>query len=345
VVSTFTEGDDADQDGYRLKVDDTDSLDLDPTGTAEVVLPPGRHTLRLLGVASPCSVTPPGPVEVDISAGATTPVAFRVGCPATGVRVTVSTTGLDRDQGYRLVVDGGDYGAIIPNHTLLARLDPGNRAIALAELAPNCAVGGSASRVVTVVTAQVAAVEFAVVCTAVTGVIGINLSGTWAGDGFEWTVDDTASYLVYSRFEYLRGVLPGRHVVSFSTPAPCSVQPGPQSVVVTAGSLVRDTVVARFAVTCKTAVRVTAPTSGAVLRRDYSVWLCYDFQDACDWGPTVRLGTLAPNDTLIAALRPGSYELYLKDVPGNCHVDVVGKRSIQIEAGSLRNVIFPVACS
>jgi hypothetical protein len=83
------------------------------------------------------------------------------------VRVTAATTGLDTDlDGYRVVVDGTDRGTIPSNGTALIRVDPGSRTIALAGLAPNCAVDGAGSRTVTVIANEVAVVEFAVVCTA-----------------------------------------------------------------------------------------------------------------------------------------------------------------------------------
>ena len=40
VVSITTEGEDPDPDGYLLIVDDADTLDLEPTGTAELELDP-----------------------------------------------------------------------------------------------------------------------------------------------------------------------------------------------------------------------------------------------------------------------------------------------------------------
>jgi tricorn protease-like protein len=80
IVSTSTAGDDPDQDGYLLTVDDVDSLALAPTGTAEVDVAPGRHTLRLLGVAGHCSVAPESSLDVDIAPRSTTSVVFDVSC-------------------------------------------------------------------------------------------------------------------------------------------------------------------------------------------------------------------------------------------------------------------------
>jgi hypothetical protein len=166
-VSTSTSGDDPDPDGFHLRIDGSASLALLPSGTAELDLSPGRHTLQLVGVAEHCSVAPGTSVDVDITAGSTTSVAFQVSCPLTGARITVTTTGLDLDpDGYRVVADGSDRGAVASNGTVFTKLDPGSRTVSLAGLAPNCAIEGSAVHTVTIVTAEVATIDFVVVCTA-----------------------------------------------------------------------------------------------------------------------------------------------------------------------------------
>jgi TolB protein len=178
-VSTSTSGNDPDPDGFNLSIDDTHSLALLPSGTAELDLSPGRHTLQLVGVAEHCSVTPGTSVEVDIRAGSTTPVAFQVTCSRTGARITVTTTGLDLDpDGYRVVADGSDRGAIASNGTVITKLDPGSRTISLAGLASNCAIEGSAAHTVTIVTAEVAPIDFVVVCTALPKLTGQVLDGS-----------------------------------------------------------------------------------------------------------------------------------------------------------------------
>lgn len=165
-VSTSTSGDAPDPDGFHLTIDGSDSHALLPSGTAELGLSPGRHTLELVGVAEHCSVTPGTSVEVDITAGTTTSVAFQVTCALTGARITVTTTGLDLDpDGYRVVVDGSDIMAVAANGYVTTRLGPGSRTISLAGLAPNCAVEGAAAQTVTIVTAEVATIDFVVVCT------------------------------------------------------------------------------------------------------------------------------------------------------------------------------------
>jgi TolB protein len=84
VVSTVSGGKDPDQDGYLLTVDGIDSLRLDPTGTSQIDLTAGHHTLRLLGMAEHCSVSPGTPLEVDVPSEGTTAVAFEVTCSISG---------------------------------------------------------------------------------------------------------------------------------------------------------------------------------------------------------------------------------------------------------------------
>ena len=50
---------------------------------------------------------------------------------------------------------------------------------------------------------------------------------------------------------YLTGVPAGDHVVSLVAPVNCSVETDPQSVTVTVGALIRDTVEVTFAVVCQ----------------------------------------------------------------------------------------------
>jgi hypothetical protein len=99
VVSTFTAGGDPDRDGFQLTIDGVNSVTLEPTDTAQLIIPAGRHALGLLGVAGQCSVDPGTPLDVDIAPHATTPVSFAVSCTlspprASGtVLITAPTTG------------------------------------------------------------------------------------------------------------------------------------------------------------------------------------------------------------------------------------------------------------
>jgi dipeptidyl aminopeptidase/acylaminoacyl peptidase len=118
--------------------------------------------LLVLGLSLPACDDPGGPEPGGPEPGGPEP-----GGPSTGTLVVSTTTeGDDPDpDGYRVVVDGDDRGAISANDTTLIQLEPGSRTIALTGLTPNCAVDGPGSRSVTIVAAEVAPIEFAVVCT------------------------------------------------------------------------------------------------------------------------------------------------------------------------------------
>lgn len=348
VVSTSTEGDDPDQDGYLLTVDGVDSLDLDPSGSAEVDLASGRHALRLLGVAGHCSVAPGVALEVDLPSGSTIPVLFEVSCPATGARVTVTTTGLDIDpDGYRLVVDGSDQGSISSNGSVLTRLDPGSRTVGLTGVTPNCAVGGLSSRTVAIVDKEVAPIEFAVVCTATSGVIGVVISGSDGGAEFEARVDGATPFPVESgEPAYQRGVPAGDHVVSLGAPAGCSVETKPQSVTVTAGGLVRDTVKVTFSVSCVRTgtLRVTAPTTGPIPDERYEVWSCSGLNCFYDYDVHF-VGKVKPNGVLLAEHEPGTYHIWMF-VPVNCLPQFDSfQKQFTLSPGDTLDVELPVACS
>ena len=140
VVSTITAGGDPDRDGFQLTIDGLGSITLEPTDSAQVIIPAGRHALGLQGVAGQCSVDPGMPVDVDIASQKTTPVSFAVSCPAVGARVTTTTTGLDIDQdGYRVMVDGIDQAPIPSNAVGFFRSEPGSRTIALTGSRASCA--------------------------------------------------------------------------------------------------------------------------------------------------------------------------------------------------------------
>jgi hypothetical protein len=348
-VTVETSGLHPDPDGYLLTIDDFDTRELTPTAVVEVGLSPGRHSLSLLGVSVSCSVAPATAVEVEVPAGSTVPVAFEVTCN-TGASVTVRTTGLDIDPNrYRLLVDDSDRGGI--GVGLNIGLDPGSHTIGLTDLASNCAFDSPGSLTVTVVASEVVPVEFAVACTATSGVIGVVISGGPAPT-LEATMDGVTRFPVGpSGRGYLTGVPAGDHVVSLGGPPNCSVETGAQSVTVTAGTLVRDTVEVTFSVTCVTGVRVAAPTIGPIPQDDYSVWLCYDSYSCRYKFPARLLGHLAPNDTLTAEVNPGTYWFYLDDLV-NCRVTggnpfngVNPKRNITVGPGQVVSVSFPVSCS
>ena len=347
VVSTATAGTAPDGDGYLLTIDDLSSVTLDPTDTARIETPSGRHVLRLAGVAEHCVVAPGTLLEVEVLPRSTSFAAFEVTCQATGVRTTVVTTGTDRDvDGYRLVVDGTDRGVAPTNGTVLTRLGAGRRTIVLQGLASNCRVDGQDSHTVTIEEAEVVPIEFTVVCNATTGVIGVLLAAGSEPGEYAAVVDGRTTVPFGEDRPGYAVVPPGAHEVSLTAPDHCTAGNPSQSVTVTAGSPVRDTAEVAFAVRCDpTRLRISAPTTRPDPDLLYSVWIC-DTGWYCYYNGPSLLGTLAPNGTLVAVAVPGlSYYLELRDVPRNCSVQVPNPTAAVMPIpGDTVDVEFPVAC-
>ena len=333
-------------------IDGADSIALGSTDTAEVAVPVGQHALQLLGVAGQCSVDPGSPLDVVVTTVQPTTLMFAIDCPAVGARVAITTTGLDIDQdGYRVVVDGTDRGPIASSGSVFTHADPGSRAITLAGLASNCAIQGSVSQTVTVVADAIAPVEFAVRCTATSGVIAvsINASGTEVTGSYQVIVDGSPQLNLPngpgSGAFFLTG---GDHLIHLAAPVNCSVETKPQPLTVTVGGLTRDTVHVAFWAHCVANVgtlRITAPTTGPVPTIPYSVGICDARCENGDYGPTT-VGDVAPNDTLIADVRasPVARILALDNVPPNCatpNLDI----PVTINLGDTLDVAFPVTCS
>ena len=367
LVTTTTGGDDPDQDGYRLAVDG-DSLSLAPTGTRAIGLSPGRHALRLLGVAEQCSVASDTVLEVDVPSRDTVPLAFEVSCEDTGVRITVTTTGLDTDAGYWILVDGAGQSATHANDTVVVRLQPGRRTIALTDLDPNCMAADPSTRTVTVVDAQVVPLDFTVVCTAASGVVGIliTVSGPVLYEAFQASVDGSPwSYgvgqdlLLPGGPHYRTGVDAGEHVISLLGASHCSVITGSQTARVTVGRLVRDTVEVDFSVTCALPTgsvgTVRISTDGPMpASAPYTVW--FEGFGYWDYGGAgeVLLGALDSAGILVADMPasgssadPYWYDFELRGVPADCTVKTAYANpnpGFMITRGDTLDLRFGVTC-
>lgn len=164
-VSTSTSGDDPDPDGFQLTIDGLDSLGLPPSGTIERDLSAGPHSLRLSGVAEQCSIGPGPSVEVDVAAGRTTPVAFRVTCPGTSIRVSLSTIGLDPDpDGYLLTIDDVDSLGLSLQGTAQIKVAPGRHTLQLLDVADHCIVSPGTLLQVDAQRGSATSVAFAIDC-------------------------------------------------------------------------------------------------------------------------------------------------------------------------------------
>jgi hypothetical protein len=267
--------------------------------------------------------------------------------------VSTVTTGLDFDSdGYHLTVDGTvRAGASATGTMTITRLDPGSHTVGLADLAANCTVQGPESQAVSIIEDEIASLEFAVVCTATSGVMEVVVaaSGSPAPDAYEVRLDGGAVYSIKpGEPVYLSPVSAGGHSVSLVVPDNCSVQSNPRSVTITVGGLTRDTADAAFTVACgatTTALRVTAPTTGPVPPDDDYFDGSFRVLLSAPWDFPIELGRLEANGTLVAPVLPGVYQLQLV-VPGGCVVTVTNPTPVfTVAPGSTLEFEIPVECS
>ena len=172
-VTITTTGVDLPTNGYTVSVDSGAGQAVTVNGAVTISgLKIGTHSVTLYDVAANCALSGVKTRSVDVVAGDTVPVAFAVGCTATGgssgaIRISTTTAGVDLDpDGYRVSVDGGAAAVVGVNDALVVPgLNPGSHVVTLGGAAFNCAVSSANPRSVLVVTGATADVVFAITCT------------------------------------------------------------------------------------------------------------------------------------------------------------------------------------
>src|SRR5438477_11772342 len=127
---------------YELRVDGGSPTLLRPPQIVTVSdLSPGEHRLELTSSVPYCPVAGTNPRTVQVNAGQQSVEQFSISCvPNVGhVRVTTVSTGqaLDPD-GYRVLVQQADRGAIGVNAAITFDLPVGTYTIQLGSIARNC---------------------------------------------------------------------------------------------------------------------------------------------------------------------------------------------------------------
>ena len=154
---------------FTLAIDpDTTTHALTAGVTSSFTVTEGTYTRHLLGVADNCTVQGENPRTVEVEAGELVTVTFQVGCTASGhVKVTVFTTGEDRDDMYTLAFDT-DFRTVLigPNQFVVVSLPMATYSLALRDVASNCTVAGSNPVTVEVKAGAVAETGFSVSCVA-----------------------------------------------------------------------------------------------------------------------------------------------------------------------------------
>lgn len=174
----------------------------------------------------------------------------------TGVRITVTSSGLDFPSEYTVTVDGSPEQQVVGTTTITG-LGSGSHTVTLIVPA-NCSVAGENPRVVTVAEANIVPVDFAVSCVATTGAIEVSIAAVGVDIPAFSVLLGSPEQEEIGRFEFSTGVAtvsdlaPGEYLVTLDdTSSNCTVtDPGPRTLTVTAGNATRDTVRTAFDASC-----------------------------------------------------------------------------------------------
>jgi hypothetical protein len=192
--------------------------------------------------------------------------------PTTGqADVTLSVSGLDIDpNGFDVVVDGNSATTIAGSGSVTVDLLIGQHTVTLGGLAANCTLQLPVADRITVSQGETVRVDFAVICTALTGVVKINAATTgldFDPDGYQISVGSSAVQVTANGSAWIANVAGGTYSLSVGGLAPNCVAAGsnPTDVSVSVGGVVRDTALVNLSVSCTATtgvLKVTTVTTG-----------------------------------------------------------------------------------
>jgi len=351
-VTTSTQGVELDPDGYSLVIDATESQPVGVSATLIVErLPDGDHTLELAGLAENCSAQGANPRTISVRSGSTATTAFQVTCAATvgSIEVSTSTSGNGSDaDGYTIIVDGADRGAIAGSATMgIGNLEPGSHSVGLTGLAGNCQVAGDNPRTISVSPSQTTPVPFSISCVVPGPTMGsLQISTSTTGenqdpDGYTLTVDGGASQPIgLSSTLTLTNISSGVRRVQLNGVAPnCTVSgANPRNATVNAG----ETAQVSFAISCS----APGPTLGAL---EITTTTSGENQDPDGYTAAVDGGTgqpIALSSTLtLTDVASGVHRVELGGIASNCTVSGSNPRNATVNAGETARVAFTIACT
>ncbi|HEU5454686.1 MAG TPA: hypothetical protein VFU85_03270 [Nocardioides sp.] len=361
VVTTSTTGGDPDLDGYRLQLDNSVGVGLDPIDEQTYLVSAGTHELTLAEVAPNCTLSGSASRVVSLAAGATEYVAFSVSCQRTGITVSSSELGIDLDaSGYQVIVDGTFEGTVSANGSLVvSRLEPGEHSLHVQGVAPNCLLDGSPTRTITVVNTELTPVAFSATCTSTFAVLQVQVATTGPrpdpGYLVEWSPSpafgpEVSSRSVLSADAFHDWPVTVQQHVRLTGVAPnCNVLGGAvRQAAVQLGTPVRDTATVDFQVSClegSGTVRVTVSPTGDELPEAFTVQLfpggCTD-PYYCAAGEPITFevathGTTSlelPSDTYFVQLNPG----------GTCAWQPDLQRTFDLGIGATQDIEFTPTC-
>ena len=158
-------GGDPDVNGFLVRIGRDAPRSINSRDTLQsFYVAAGTHGVTLESIADNCSVQGSNPRSVSVEVGVITDVRFEIVCVATGIAVTMRTTGPDAPSTLSLTVSGQSPVTVPSNGSqTVGRLTAGSYTVTLAAPA-HCTVSAGGQAVVTVAAKTVATVSFDVTC-------------------------------------------------------------------------------------------------------------------------------------------------------------------------------------
>lgn len=346
-VTTETTGSELDPDGYSVAIGTsaTGTIDANEVKTFSN-LEAGDYEVTLSGVADNCTVAGNNPRTLSVTPGNTTPTTFSVTCVPTkgSIEVTTVTQGNpdDLDDGYTVAIGAAAATVIGINATeTYAQLAPGDHAVTLGDIAPNCTLDdGDNPRTLTVVAGQTTQTTFNLTCAPTTGSIQVTTvtqgdAQDLDPDGYTVTIGQVAATAIgINATETYTPFQPGVYSVTLGDiDGTCRVTgENPASATVVAGQTVEVT----FNITCgaQTGIKVTTFINGIYLPTTLTV--------AINAEAPVPIGA---NTTLeFSPLPPGAYDVFLAGIPKTCLVGEPNPKTFVLNAGEMATAFFVLQC-
>jgi dipeptidyl aminopeptidase/acylaminoacyl peptidase len=330
-VTTVTDGEPPDPDGYTVTLDGEAATELG--ANSEKILsdvPAGGHQLELASVAPHCTVSGSNPRQVTVAGGSMARVRFELVCatPSGSIELTATTSGGSPDpDGYIVSLDGGSGQPLASGGMLrFAGVIAGDHQVGLSGIAPNCAVSGPNPVTATVTTGETR-LRIQVTCQAAVGSAEVTVTTTGAGfdpDGYRVTVDAMLPQPIGLQGSVRFGELvPGNHQLLLSGLAlNCAVQgDNPRSLTIAALEIVSIA----FQVDC----RASTTDRGILFEsgRDTAFPRYHLYRARADGAEVVDLtpasdgedGRWSPDGSRIAftSYRDGNADIYLMNPDGS----------------------------
>jgi hypothetical protein len=271
-VTIATTGGDPDDNGYEVVLGGNQRYAVSQWTTSVLLrdLSPGTHALTLEGVAENCTLQGAPQQSVTVVSGSTVDIAFAVECEATGVRVTVRTSGPEFPGLFGVQFSSGSSGHVLSNGTtVLSRLSPGNYTLTLTDVTEYCEVLGEATVSVVVANRSLTDASFDVTCRAAIGAIQVTLVTSGSDldpNGYTLFAAGRELPAPINGVLTIDGVAAGAHTVRLGHLAPnCRVPGGEERTVeLTAGGVTRDTARVTFEALCERTDKILYVTFGGL---------------------------------------------------------------------------------